>query len=156
MTSSTTYFDKKAFDEVDAKTRETLIKMFKKMNPEHTFDNNADQYGVDIIVKNKEGKPVAYIEAEHTNMWTGEKYPYTEVRMFERKRHFIYGKDAAWKDLPFGPLPVYLSIVNRDYTRALTYKAKDAEKATSRIVNSRNGPEKMYFVPLDICTFSTI
>lgn len=168
MTREYIRFDKEEFDRVDKKTREALIKVYKRLNPRHIFEENTDQHGVDLIIKDRDGKPLAYIEGEHTDTWIGKDFPYEEVRMFERKRHYVYGMDAcshynchakaplSCKNLPYGPLPVYISVVNKDYTRVLTYKANEAEKADSRYVPSRNGLEKMYFVPLKICVFNNI
>jgi len=158
-------FDQEAFNQRDKATRELIKKIFKQESPNLIVEDNTDQYGIDLIIKNKHGLPVYYVEGESTGAWLDGEYPYDSVILYERKEHFLYGLDAcphdshhntapySCKKLPHGPLPVYFFMANKDFTRVLYYNDDVAKASPREVVDTRRGPENVRKVPTKNCAY---
>ena len=157
-------FDKTLHDERDKATKDCVIKLYNQENKHLKVEENADQYGIDLIVKNKHGLPIHYVECESTYAWNGPDYPYSSVILYERKEHFLYNMDAcshpnchknhpySCKKLIHGPMPIYFFVVNKHYNQALIYTANIAIASPGQIIQTDRGPEFVRLIPLDKCT----
>lgn len=70
---------------------------------------NPDEYGIDLIVDDK-----FYCEVEVKHNWTGDKFPFPNLQIPERK-------------LKFAELdkPSYFMVMNSDRSRAIVVKGED-------------------------------
>lgn len=72
----------------------------------YNMEVNSDQYGIDLVGFNNEGKPIT-VEVEVKHHWTGPHFPFPTVHVSARKRKF-FSPDS------------YLVMVNHERTHCLT------------------------------------
>lgn len=155
-------FDYESYQKVDGSSREFTKKVLYLQNPNHTIETNPDRYGVDLIVKYGD-KAVAYIEVDNNKKWINKLPDRDYILLFERKEHFLYGKDAcghttckkaapfSCKELPYGPLPIFFSTVNHNFTSLLLYKATDALECPRETLYANRGEELVRKIPVRSC-----
>jgi Holliday junction resolvase-like predicted endonuclease len=96
-------FDQSLYD-ADDNAKDLVIRWLNSYG--YSMEVNPDQYGIDLIGFNNEGKPIT-VEVEVKHHWTGPAFPFPTVHVSARKRKFIQ-PDA------------YLVMVNHDRTHCLT------------------------------------
>jgi len=84
-------FDKKLFDRYDVPARERIKNLLKEF-----VSDNPDQYKQDLIINDRTCK-YKYIEIQVCATWIGDKYPFENVFIYERKSH--YGEDTLYLTL---------------------------------------------------------
>ncbi len=105
-------FDQELYEKYDLPAREKIKKAlgdFVKDNP--------DPYKQDLVITKKDCK-YKYIELQVCTMWTGEKFPFDNVYIYERKN--IYGPETLFITL------------NRDMTKGLVFDGASYDEKEPR------------------------
>ena len=157
-------FDKKLYEQNDAKAREIAKKYFARYD--YKLLDNPDQYGVDLICYEKIDcaactedtvescetchglgktmKPKMYVEVEIKRVWKDEEFPYGSVQFPERK----------WKFCKLDA-PVAFFMLNNECSRAVLVTGEDLINSPLKRVSNiyMRKDENFFQVPLDKATF---
>lgn len=129
-------FDKQLFELVDKAARDIVKPLMKEL---YNLDcqDNPNKYGVDLLGY-EDGKLINYIECEMSGVWKEGPFPYTHVRLPERKGKFcILDK------------PTLFVMINKTRTRAMIYSSDKVLRAELKEVSNayiRSG-EYFYCIP---------
>ena len=134
-------FDKKLFEENDKKGKDFVIKILKKMYPNHNIIEG-DKFGVDLKVIDPKYNTIfitAEVEVRH-NWKDNGPFPFQTINIPERKTKFFNG------------LCKYFS-VNKNINQCMMIEDKDIlnsplEENPNKYVTSN---EKFYKVSVDKC-----
>ena len=119
-------FDKILFNKYDIPAREKIKKFLGSF-----VCDNPDPYKQDFIITDENCK-YKYIEIQVCTNWLGEKFPFDNVFIYERKYH--YGEDTLFITL------------NKNLTKGLIFDASSFKKSKPRRLK-KYSREYVYDVP---------
>ena len=138
-------FDKTLFEENDKKCRDKVREVLK--NTDFTVQDNSKVRGVDLLLFNRTGQHIGYIEVERKTVWKGQDFKYESVQFPERKRKYTELDK-----------PTIFVMFNDDMTNFLVVKGTDL--ASSPCVEVPNKymykGEQFFQVPIDKVKFNDI
>lgn len=121
-------FDSAAFNRTDAAAKQAFIRLFYQCEKFRLKDGTwpklvepSDPYIEDFQVFNHNGKHIANVEVEVKEVWTKFEFPYPDIQLLPRKRHFWIDDNDPSKQLTKtmfvmfnAPLTNHLAILSDD------------------------------------------
>lgn len=133
-------FDRELFNENDKRARKAV----KRILEDYNVIDNPKKMGVDLIVQDKDGNTMFYVECEIKKVWKSE-FTYTDVQFpFRKEKYCLLDK------------PTYFIMLNYDLSQFLVVKHNDMLASPKEIVRNKYVPygEEFFKVSLEKVKFN--